>query len=601
MSTATPATDLRLFIKSLRQHNAIVDIHAEVDSNLEIAEIHRRVAAADGPALFFHRVKGSPFPVVTNLFGSQERVSLAFNNRPEEFIAQMIHLATRDFPPSVKTLWNQRSHLKKLLKLGFKRRQHAPVLERVQTSPQLSQIPLLKCWPMDGGHFITLPLVYTEPVGGGPANLGMYRIQRYDDRSCGLHWQIGKGGGFHYHQAEQANQALPVNIFIGGPPALILSAITPLPENVPELLLASLLQGQKLRLSDSTHNHYPIVSECEFALVGQAKPHQRRVEGPFGDHYGYYSLEHDFPVFDCQAVYHRKDAIYPATVVGKPRQEDFYLGNYLQKMLSPLFPVVMPGVKALWSYGETGFHSLSAAVVRERYYRECMASAFRILGEGQLSLTKFLLLTDQPVDLEDFKKTLTTVLERFKPETDLFVFSNLSLDTLDYTGPALNKGSRGVMLGIGEKIRDLPETFQGPLQGPFKKVKAFSPGCLVIQAPPYTDFSDYEALVKQPALASWPLVILVDDVDKATRNTETFLWTVFTRFEPAADIHAHAPSVFRHHLCYKGPVLIDARMKPRYPPEVLCDAETAALVSQRWGSYFPKGMPMGNSDVAHVC
>ncbi len=600
MSTATPATNLRQFIDSLRHHKAIVDIHSEVDSNLEIAEIHRRVAAANGPALLFHRVKNSSFPVVTNLFGSSERVALAFNNRPEDFIAQMIHLATRDFPPSLKTLWSHRSNLKKLLKLGFRRRKYAPVLETQQTSPNLDSLPMLKSWPMDGGHFITLPLVYTEPIDGGPANLGIYRIQRYDNRTCGLHWQIAKGGGFHYHQAEQRNQALPVNIMIGGPPALMLSALTPLPENVPELLLCSLLQGEKLRVCGNSYNHYPIVSECEFALIGEAQPHHRRLEGPFGDHYGYYSLEHEFPVFNCQAVYHRKDAIYPATVVGKPRQEDFYLGNYLQKMLSPLFPVVMPGVKDLWSYGETGFHALSAAVVRERYYRECMASAFRILGEGQLSLTKFLLLTDQSVNLEDFKTTLITVLERFKPETDLFVFANLSLDTLDYSGPELNKGSRGVMLGVGEKVRDLPDTLSGPLIGPFAKVKVFCPGCLVIQAPPYTEFSDYDLVLQQPALEKWPLIIFVDDVESATKTTEAFLWTVFTRFEPAADIHGYSPRVYRHHLCYQGPILIDARIKPRYPDIVSCDAATHALVTQRWDSYFPQGMPMGDSDVAHV-
>ncbi len=601
LSAVTPVTHLRQFVQLLRERRDIVDIFAPVDSRLELAEIHRRIAAADGPALLFHNVKGSSFPVVTNLFGTPARVSLAFRDRPEESIEQILHLATRDFPPSLGTLWNKRSHLKRLLKVGFKQTSKAPVLEERQPTPQLDRIPLLKCWPKDGGHFITLPLVYTEPPGGGPANLGMYRIQRYDPATCGLHFQIAKGGGFHYHQAETAGQPLPVNIFIGGPPALMLSAITPLPENVPELLFCSLLQGEKLRLAKTTHNHYPVVAEAEFALIGKAQPHKRRLEGPFGDHYGYYSWEHEFPVFDCEAVYHRRDAIYPATVVGKPRQEDFYLGNYLQKLLSPLFPVVMPGVKALWSYGETGFHSLSAAVVRERYHRECMASAFRILGEGQLALTKFLLLTDQPVDLEDFKRVLTIVLERFRPETDLFIFANLSLDTLDYTGPSLNKGSRGVMLGIGDKIRDLPENYIGPPPSAIPQVKVFSPGCLLLEAPPFVAFSDYGSLLSHPSFAKWPLIILVDDIAKASKSTDTFLWTVFTRFEPAADIHAKTSQTFRHHLCYQGPILIDARMKPSYPPEVLCDEETSALVSQRWQDYFPQGMAMGDSLAAHVC
>lgn len=599
-SSVAPITDLRSYLSVLRRNNQIFDVYAEVNPDLELAEIHRRVVAAQGPALLFHRVKGSKFPVVTNLFGTPERVSLAFANRPEDFVEELVGLATRHFPPSLGMLWEKRSQLAKVLRVGLKRKRYGPVLEQRMTVPNLESLPLIKSWPEDGGHFITLPLVYTEPPQGGPSNLGMYRMQRYDAQHCGLHWQIGKGGGYHYHQAEQQNQALPVNIFLGGPPALMLSAIAPLPENVPELLLASLLQGEKLQLCGHSDNHYPLIAQAEFALVGHAAPHVRRPEGPFGDHYGYYSLLHDFPVYRCDQIYHRKDAIYPATVVGKPRQEDFYLGDYLQNLLSPLFPVVMPGVKALWSYGETGFHSLSAAVVRERFYRECMHSAFRILGEGQLSLTKFLLVTDQPTDLRNFKKTLTTVLERFKPETDLFVFSNLSLDTLDYTGPELNKGSRGIMLGIGDKVRDLPEVFTGTLPSGASEAAAFCPGCLVLQARNGLSGEAVQKLTQHPDFAKWPLIIVVDSVKAASKSTENFLWTVFTRFEPAADIYAVASEVHRHHLCYRGPILIDARMKPSYPKEVLCDEQTAGLVSKRWHDYFPGGMAMGDSLAADV-
>lgn len=601
MSLAPSVPDLRTFISLLRQEAQIVEILEEVDPALELAEIHRRVAAANGPALLFRNVKGSQFPVATNLFGSTERVRLAFRNRPEELVHELVQMATRHFPPSLSLLWEKRQHVGKLLKIGLKRSRTGPVMETQQAVTNLNALPLIKSWPEDGGHFVTLPLVYTEPPGGGPSNLGMYRMQRYDASTCGLHWQIAKGGGFHYAQAEGLGQRLPVNVMLGGPPALIISAIAPLPENVPELLLCSLLQGQKLPLSSQPHNHYPVISNCEFALVGYAEPHQRRLEGPFGDHYGYYSLAHDFPVFHCERIYHRRDAIYPATVVGKPRQEDFYLGNYLQKLLSPLFPVVMPGVRDLWSYGETGFHSLSAAVVRERYYRECMSSAFRILGEGQLSLTKFLLLTDQPIPLQDFKRTLTTVLERFKPETDLFVFANLSLDTLDYTGPALNKGSRGVMLGIGDKVRDLPKEFQGKLPPPLTQVKTFSPGCLVLAGASYQSLRDPSQLAKHADFAKWPLLILVDDVHKATKSCEAFLWTVFTRFEPAADLYSASHQVHRNHLCYSGPILIDARMKPSYPKELVCDPETDEKVSKRWQRYFPAGMEMGDSSTAHVC
>ena len=262
---------------------------------------------------------------------------------------------------------------------------------------RLDRLPAITSWPEDGGPFITLPLVYTTHPDRHGHNLGMYRMQVHDARSTGMHWQIGKGGGYHYAVAEARQQSLPVTVFLGGPPALILSAIAPLPENVPELMLASLIAGERLPQVHGQGPH-PLVASAEFALMGEVPPGVRRPEGPFGDHYGYYSLQHDYPVFTVQRMAHRADAIYPATVVGKPRQEDFFIGDLLQELLSPLFPLVMPAVEQLWSYGETGYHSLAAAVVKQRYAREAMASAFRILGEGQLSLTKFLLVTDRRVD-----------------------------------------------------------------------------------------------------------------------------------------------------------------------------------------------------------
>jgi 4-hydroxybenzoate decarboxylase subunit C len=308
------------------------------------------------------------------------------------------------------------------------------VTETVSRDVRLDRLPVLTSWPEDGGPFVTLPLVLTEHPDGHGSNLGMYRMQVHSPTTTGMHWQIGKGGGFHYAVAEARGEALPVTVFLGGPPALILGAVAPLPENVPELLLASLVAGRKLG----------VVAGCGTAGACSPTPRSRSAagaprrappEGPFGDHYGYYSLRHDYPVFEVEWMARRRDAIYPATVVGKPRQEDFFLGDLLQELLSPLFPLVMPGVVDLWSYGETGYHSLAGAVVRERYAREAMASAFRILGEGQLSLTKFLLVTDGAVDLRDFRATLEHVLARTRPETDLFVFANLSMDTLDYTGP----------------------------------------------------------------------------------------------------------------------------------------------------------------------
>jgi 3-polyprenyl-4-hydroxybenzoate decarboxylase len=447
---------------------------------------------------------------------------------------------------------------------------------------------VLTTWQEDGGPFITLPLVYTENPITKKHNLGIYRMQVFDAKSTGLHWQIQKGGGFHYQEAEALSQPLPVTVFLGGPPALTLAAIAPLPEDVPELLLASLLAGEKLKMTKNPlGSGHQLAAEAEFALLGHAPPNERRAEGPFGDHYGYYSLQHDYPVFHVEAVFHRRDAIYPATVVGKPRQEDFFIGDYLQQLLSPLFPLLMPGVRDLWTYGETGFHSLCAAVVRERYGREALVSGFRILGEGQLSLTKFLLLTDTPQDLHDFPRLFEHVLARARWETDLFVFSNVSMDTLDYTSGKVNEGSKAIMLGLGKPVRALPREFNGELPRDVAQAKVFCGGCLVVQGSHYSEDPGQAArLAREAVFAEWPLVVLHDEVN-VTRSTTDFLWATWTRFEPAADIHAAETRVHRHHLAYTGPVVIDARTKPGFPAELIVRDDIAQLVDRRWHEYFP--------------
>jgi UbiD family decarboxylase len=601
MST-TGFPDLRAFIQRLRRDGDIVTVDAPVDAHLEAAEIHRRVIAAGGPALLFTSITGAAFPLVTNLFGTARRAELAFGTRPLALIRRLVHLAETLLPPTPAKLWDARDVARDLLRVGTSRGSRGPIADVVTSDVRLDRLPVLTCWPEDGGPFITLPLVYTEHPDRPGHNLGMYRLHVHDARSTGMHWQIGKGGGFHYAVAEARNARLPATVFLGGPPALMLAAIAPLPENVPELMLASLIAGARVKHVTGVAPH-PLVSTAEFALIGGVPPHVRRPEGPFGDHYGYYSLQHDYPVFEIDRIAHRRDAIYPATVVGKPRQEDFFIGDLLQELLSPLFPLVMPAVVDLWSYGETGYHSLAAAVVRQRYAREAMASAFRILGEGQLSLTKFLLLTDRPVELRDFKATLVHLLERTSPETDLYVFSNLSMDTLDYTGPRVNEGSKGVWLGLGDAVRRLPEDWRGERvpQG-VGGIEVFCPGCLVIGGPAYAAESGAAArLAADPAFAGWPLLVLTDDPRRATASTMNFLWTTFTRFEPAADIHAAATRIVRNHVSRSGPILIDARMKPWYPGEVACRPDIAARVTERWKTYFPTGkVEMGDSERGHL-
>ncbi|HEU4509384.1 MAG TPA: UbiD family decarboxylase [Pyrinomonadaceae bacterium] len=579
---------LRTFLDRLTRENEIVTIKVEVDPYLELAELHRRVIAEGGPALLFERVKGSRYPVVTNLFGTARRIDLAFGPKPEAFVRDMVHVAESLLPPKVDELWKHRSLALDLLKLGTANTSRSPVTQVIDRPARLDKLPVLTTWQEDGGPFITLPLVYTENPVTRKHNLGMYRMQIHDARTTGLHWQIQKGGGFHYHEAERMGKPLPVTVFLGGPPALILAAIAPLPEDVPELVLASLLAGQKLKMTKNPLGAHPhrLVAEAEFALVGYAPPQTRRPEGPFGDHYGYYSLRHDYPVFNVEAVCHRRDAIYPATVVGKPRQEDFFIGDYLQKLLSPLFPLVMPSVRDLWTYGETGFHSLAAAVVRERYGREALVSGFRILGEGQLSLTKFLLLTDTPQDLKDFPRLFEHVLERFRPETDLFVFSNVSMDTLDYTSGKVNEGSKAIMLGLGDPVRTLPGKFEGQLPAYVSTAEVFCGGCLVLQGGSFAEDEELASRVAgDPVFANWPLIVLHDDA-RVARSSPDFLWATWTRFEPAADIYAARTAVKRHHLVYTAPIVIDARTKPGFPDELVVRDDIGRLVDRRWKEYF---------------
>jgi UbiD family decarboxylase len=582
--------DLSTFLHILKKESELLEIDAQVDPYLEIAEIHRRVIARGGPALLFTNVVNSEFPVVTNLFGTKRRMELAFGQRPQQFVKDLVRAAETLMPPSLEKLWSMRSMIFAGMKMGMKTVKSGPILEVHKAPPKLMALPLLTSWHSDGGPFVTLPLVYTEHPDSRGHNLGMYRIQRYDDTTTGIHWQIHKGGGYHYHAAEQRNVALPLTLYIGGPPALMLAAIAPLPENIPELVLASLLLGKKLEMVKNPHGGHPLVAQAEFAFTGIVPPHVRHPEGPFGDHYGYNSLQHDYPVFQAQHMYHRKNAVYPATVVGRPRQEDFFIGDFLQDLLSPLFPLVMSSVRQLKTFGEAGFHCLAAARVMDRYPREAFAAGLRILGEGQLSLTKFLILTDGDIDVENFAALWQHVLARVNWERDLFVFANVSQDTLDYTGQSVNKGSKAMLMGLGkDTCRQLPERFNGSLPDSLSLPKVFLPGTLVVQGPGYEAETDLARKTAEwQGLGDWPVVILVDDSKAATLSTQEFLWTFFTRFEPAADIHGAKESVVRYHVGLKPPIVFDCRMKPWYTDILEVDPMTKHKVDARIKEILPQ-------------
>jgi 4-hydroxybenzoate decarboxylase subunit C len=582
--------NLRSYLQTLQREGELKVVEESIDPHLDLAEIQRRVVARRGPALLFAKVSGTDFPVVANLFGTRRRIELAFGENPIRFVRRVVEAAHSLMPPKLSRLWEFRDLARDALSLGTRAVKTGPAIDTLIRPARLTMLPQIKSWPKDGGAFLTLPLVYSEHPGTGKGNLGMYRIQLYEDTIAGMHFQIHRGIGFHYHESEQRNVPLPVNLFLGGPPALIMAAIAPLPEDIPELILAALLQGERIRLiRDRKISPLPVVAEADFTLVGSVPPRKRRLEGPFGDHYGYYSMTHEYPVFEVDRIYHRRDAVFPATVVGRPPQEDHYIGEYLQDLLSPVFPLVMNGVADVRAYDEAGVHTLAAAVVKNRYWKEAFMAALRILGEGQLSLTKFLLVTDAPLSLKEFKPLLMHILERADFASDLYVFANVAQDTLDYTSRKLNEGSKAILLGLGEKRFALREAPAAELKNPqFRKMIVFAPGVLVVEGPAWKE-NDHciHELLQEEAVQGFRMIIMADNANNCAKDEASFMWTVFTRFEPAADIFALQSAVQRYHVLLSAPILLDCRVKPWFPPEVKPLAETVAKIDSLWPRIFP--------------
>lgn len=584
----SPIHSTREFIDILKNENELLIVDEEIDPIEEIAEFQRRIVARKGPAILFTKVKGSKFSVATNLYGSMRRIEIAFGKKPLSFFKEVAHAMETLLPPTFSKLWSFKDLGFQALKVGTKKERRPKVLESQINPLNLEELPALKSWPKDGGRFITLPLVYTESPISKKGNLGMYRIQLHSRNTTGMHFQIHRGIGFHYFEAEKLNQSLPAHIYVGGPPAMTIAAIAPLPEEISELLIASLLLGERLKISkNKSISHLPIVSDSDFLIVGDIPPFIRHPEGPFGDHYGYYALQHDYPIFKAHRVYHRKDAIWPATVVGRPPQEDHYIAEYLQELLSPMFPIVMPKVVSVWAYEESGVHSLAAAVVKERYHREAFTAAFRILGEGHLSLSKCLLVTDQNVNLKDFRKTFVTTLERMNLEKDLHIFNHISQDTLDYTGPEVNKGSKLLLIGTGDIKNKLCNEFNGRIKSNlFNNPRIFCPGVLVISGPKYSEIKNAsDILLKDKSIKDFMFVFIVDNSIDATKSSEDFIWHIFTRFEPASDIYGKI-EVNKNHISFSAPVIIDCRIKPWYPENVEPSLEIINEIDEKFRKYF---------------
>ena len=581
--------DLRDFISALERSGDLVRIGVPVDPNQEMTVIQHRVMANGGPALLFENVVGSPFRVVTNLFGTRRRTDLAFGGDPAALGERIFRLSRRLMPPTLRGLVDARSDLAVLSKVRLRRVRRGPVMDTVDASPDINRLPVLTCWPDDGGPFFTLPLVHTADPVDGSGNLGLYRMQRFDARSTGMHWQIEKGGGFHFHKAAAMGKTLPVSVVLGGPPALVAAAVAPLPEGIDERLLAAYMMGCPLDVISRQTTGHRIPARAEFVLEGAVAPHERRWEGPFGDHFGHYSHAADFPVFRIHRILARKDAIYPATVVGKPVQEDYYLGEALQAMTLPLLRMIRPAVADLWAYPEAGFHALAVMAVRERYPREALKHTLGMLGEGQVSLTKVMITVDHRVDIRDFSAVSWALWRHLDAAGGIHLIAPTAQDTLDFTGPAMNTGSRLILVATddgGPPLRENPpESLPDPadLHPAVNATAAMGPAFLMVRVK--AGLSDIgplcQALRRHPIAGRYLFHVLVSDDVPLTDRT-LMLWGWFTRFDPLADLHPAGRKVVGNRLVFDFPIAIDARWKSGYPRPVAFDPTVERRVDRMW-------------------
>lgn len=589
--------NLRECLVDLERYERLARVWEPVSANLEAAEIQRRVYRRGGPAILFENVTGCRFPMVSNLFGTLDRAHYLFRDTLPH-VRQLIALKLEP-----KRFWRQplRSirSLPTAAHMRPRRCSRGPVLEEPLT---IDQLPQLISWPDDGGPFITLPQVYSEDPGRpglNSSNLGMYRVQlsggRYvQNREVGLHYQLHRGIGTHHARALQKHQPLRVNIFVGGTPAMNLAAVLPLPEDMSEFIFAGALAGHRIPMI-CRPGQLPVYGEADFCIQGTIDPDRLLPEGPFGDHLGYYSLAHDFPVLNVERVTCRKHAVWPFTVVGRPPQEDSVLGELIHELTRPVVPTVIPGVHAVHAVDAAGVHPLLLAVGTERYVpyerrrpRELLTQANAVLGQGQMSLAKYLLIVDHQDDpqlkISDVSAFMQHLLARIDWTRDAHFQTRTTIDTLDYSGNAIHEGSKVVWAAAGPLRRELPRELPGDLRLPdgFSRPKICLPGVLAVQGPSYNGRGEIAQFCRtfsaQSPLSRFPLIVVVDDSDFTARGLDNFLWITFTRSDPAADTYGIESFMCRKHWGCHGALVLDARIKPNHAPPLSTDPEVTRKI-----------------------
>lgn len=593
-------------VADLEKHNHLVRIKEEVDPHLEMAAIHLRVYENQGPALLFENIKGSKFPAVSNLFGTLDRSRFLFRDTLDK-IKVLVDLKT----DPVKAIKNPFGYLNVALTafsaLPMKIRIGAPINYGKTT---ISELPQIVNWPNDGGPFITMPQVYTEDIdkpGVMSANLGMYRVQLggndyIPNAEVGLHYQLHRGIGVHQSKANAKGQPLKVSIFVGGPPAHPLSAVMPLPEGLSEMIFGGALGNRRFRYFYDKEG-FCISADADFVITGMIYPEDNKPEGPFGDHLGYYSLAHPFPVMKVHNVYHRKDPIWSFTVVGRPPQEDTSFGALIHEITGSAMPKEISGLHEVNAVDAAGVHPLLFAIGSERYTpylpgrkpQEILTIANQILGKNQLSLAKYLFIAakedDKHLHTHEIDKFMMHVLSRMDFSRDLHFHTKTTIDTLDYTGGELNGGSKVVFAAAGEVKRELLKELPGifGLPRPFDHYKLVMPGVLAVEAPAYTSQEETDAHIevlnkhlKSSDLNSLPLIVLCDNAAFTAENINNFVWVTFTRSNPSHDIYGINSFTEHKHWGCNGPLIIDARQKPHHAPDLIKDEQVEKNI-ERFG------------------
>jgi len=584
------------FARYLESIGELHRVAVEVDPFLEITEIATRAIKEKKPAIWFENVKGSSYPLVINTMASELRCELALQKHPQQLGEELIRFLGDAIPPKPSTFLKHTRLVRRFLKAPPKKVNKARSQE-VIAPPDLDTLPVLTCWPEDGGRFITLPQVVTYDPKTGKRNMGIYRMHVFDKHTTGMHWQIQKGGGFHFYQAEKLDTEFELAVALGTDPALLLATVAALPENMDEAMFAGFLRGKRTEFVKGNSISIDVPANAEFILEGVVPLKTRREEGPFGDHFGHYSHAAEFPVFRVKAITHRKNAVYPATVVGIPPMEDKWLGDATQMILGPLVKLIHSEITDMWAYYEAGFHNLLVVAVDQRYAKESMKTALGLMGMAQLSLTKCIILISEGVNVRNFDEVMKNVRDNFDPHFDFVMIPRVPMDTLDFTSFKMNLGSK--MIVDATRKQKQPEEGKGQpnrdrRSDQIQHLKSIDPRIVDINLVHDTlllvkvtghGMPIVEKLVKHTELTGIRIVATVsDDVD--IRDRENYIWGIFTRFDCERDILFTEQKLIGISPVYKGIMGIDATWKQGYPKPLRMTDEIRKRVEERWESYW---------------